>query len=338
MLSFNERLRLLLAALVALGLGSGLQAPEERILDEIVAKVNQDTITLTDLRKELRMLRSSLQDDSQDSEQLEQEFQKRKRSLLKNIIQNKMMIQKAEELGITANIDNEVASTMEQLRKQFGIPNMEVFDQALRQRGMTLQEYRQNIKEKMIVDWLMQQSVYSKIALLTPEIEEYYKQHQDQFTNPPKVKLAEILLLTEGKAKAKVRARAEQILSQLQSGTPFEDLAKEHSEGPTSARGGEIGEFKQGSLEKAIEDQVFRLEKDQVTGVIETNYGFQILKILDRQPAVVKPLEEVRASIKQVLYRQKAQPELKAFLDDLRRQSYIYIAPKYRKEYDVEGF
>ncbi len=308
---------------------------DEKILDEIVAKVNTKIITMTDLNRDLQLLRVSLRDEVQDQERFEEEFQKRKKELLKNIIQNEVMTQKAEELGITANIDQEVDAAVDQMRQQLGIPSLEVMEQALQQRGTTLAEYRRNFKERMTIDWLIQQSVYSKITLMSDDIESFYKENQDQFTEPAEVELAEILFLKEGKNRESVRTKAEEVAAKL-TAENFEELAKEYSEGPTASKGGGIGIFKKGSLSDALDAVVFKLDVNQISSVIETDYGFQIVKVLSRSEPQVKPLEEVRPQIQRYLYQVKAQPELKSFLDDLLQQSYIYIAPKYRAEYNVE--
>lgn len=322
--------------LMALAASPAWAQDDERLLDEIVAKVNQKVITLTDLNRDVRLLRLGLKDEIKDPDRLEEEFQRRKRSLLRNIIQNEVMKQKAEELGITANIDQEVDAAIEQMRQQLGIPSMEVLEQALQQRGTNLQEYRENFKERMTIDWLVQQSVYSKITLMTPEIEAYYQQNQDQFTEPAEVELAEILFLTEGKDREEVRRRARDVLAKT---TPenFEEMAKENSEGPTASQGGGIGRFKKGSLSSALESVAFQMEVGEISDLVETDYGFQIVKLLEKKDAAVKPLEEVRSDIQRILYQRKAQPELKSFLDDLIQQSFIYIAPKYREQYDVQG-
>jgi peptidyl-prolyl cis-trans isomerase SurA len=314
-----------------------LNAQEERVLDEIVAKINQDTITYTDLNRELRILRISLQDQVQDPSQLEGAFERQKKALLRTLIQNRVMLQKADELGLTSSADAEVDAALDRQRQQMGIPNMEVLDQALQQRGTSLQEYRKNFKDRMVMEWLIQQSVYSRLTLLTPEIEEFYQENQDQFAEPAQVELAEILFLTEGKDKAQVMARAEQALEKLRSGMPFEQVAREDSEGPTAAQGGAIGKFREGSLAEEVEAAVFAVESGEVTGIIETDYGVQILKVLSKDARSVKPLEEVRGLIQNTLYQRKAEPELKAFMDDLLQQSFIYINPKYQLEYDVEG-
>ncbi|MDA2939023.1 peptidylprolyl isomerase [Acidobacteria bacterium AH-259-A15] len=319
------------------GIVPPLFAQEIVILDEIVAKVNQEIITLSDIKKELLSLKSGLRREIQNPQALEREFQERKRTLLRNMIQNKILLQRGEELGVSANIDVDVAATLEQMRKGSGIPNLEVLDQYLRQQGSSLEQYRRSLKEKMIVDSLVQQFVYSKITLLTPEIEAYYQANIDRFTEAAEVELKEILFLTEGKDKVQVRKKAEEVLGKLQSGASFEDLAKQYSEGPTASRAGDIGSFKKGSMAEPIEEAAFQLEEGQFSGIIETEYGLQIIKVMSKKAARQKPLEEIRPQIVRELYQKKAEPGLKEFFESLREQSYIYVAAKYREEYDVEG-
>lgn len=313
------------------------EEPESRVLDEIVAKVNNEIITLTDLNKELRQLRVALQQEIQDSAALEEEFQRRKKVVLRAMIQTKIMVQKAEEVGATADIDLDVSAYLEQMRQDAGIPSLEVLDQFFRERGSSLAEYRDSIKEQMIQRNLLQQFVYSKITLLTPEVEAYYQENAHLFAEPGEVKLAEILFLTEGKDKAQVRAVAQQVVDRLKNGEDFEELAKEFSEGPTASRGGNIGSFTKGSMNEELEQVVFTEPVGSISDILEADYGFQIVKILERQEESLKPIDDVRPQISEALYQQKADPEIKEFLKELVDESYIFVTPKYVEEYDVTG-
>jgi len=132
-----------------------------------------------------------------------------------------------------------------------------------------------------------------------------------------------------------LRKKVQEVLTRLRAGASFEDLAKRFSDGPTASQGGGIGSFKQGSMAAPIEEVAFQLEEGAVSGIIETEYGFQIIQVVSRTPVQERPLEEVRSEISMQLYQRKAQPELKKFVDELIEQTYIYVAPKYREEYDV---
>jgi peptidyl-prolyl cis-trans isomerase SurA len=334
----QNRFSILMVVLISAIKMPGLWSQEVVVLDEIVAKINQEIITLTDLQRELRTLRNALEKEIQNPQDLENEFARQKRPVLKTMVQNTMLIQKAEELGITAGIDLDVAAALEENRKQAGIPTLEVLDQYLRQQGSSLDEYRQTLKQRMIVESLLQQYVYSRLTLLTPEIEAFYQENIGRFTEQAEVNLREILFLTEGKDPAEVRKRAEDVLSRLHSGASFEDLAKQYSDGPTASRGGDIGSFKKNSMAAPIEEVVFELVEGDLSDIIETDYGLQIIKVVGKKEDRAKPLEEVRSGIVRELYMIKAEPGVSEFMEEVRGQSYVYIAPKYREEFDVEGF
>ena len=317
------------------GLGPTVWAQEPILLDEVVARVNEDIITLTDLKQELRRLRSGLRQENESPELLEQAFQREKRPLLKSMIQNKMLVQRADEFGIPDSVEPDVGKILEEMREESGIPSMEVLDQYLRQQGSSLEEYRASLKQRLVIDAFLQQNVYSKLALLTPEIEAYYQENIERYTETAEVELQEILFLREGAEEAQLQKKAQEVLSQLQTGASFEDLAKRFSDGPTAAQGGGIGSFKQGSMAAPIEEVAFQLEEGAVSGIINTEYGLQIIKVVTQIPARERPFEEVRAEISDQLYRRKAQPELKKFIDEMIESTYIYVTPKYREEYDV---
>ena len=317
------------------GLGSTLWAQEPVLLNEIVARVNEKIITFTDLKAELGRLRSSLRQENESPELLEQAFQREKSTVLRTMIQNEVFVQKAEEYGIPDSVEPDVGNILEDMRKESGIPSMEVLDQYLRQQESSLEDYRSSLKQRLIIDALLQQFVYSKLTLLTPEIEAYYQENIERYTETAEVELQEILFLREEAEEAQLRKKAQEVLAQLQTGASFEDLAKRFSAGPTASQGGGIGSFKQGSMAASIEEVAFQLEEGAVSGIIETEYGFQIIQVVSRTPVQERPLEEVRSEISMQLYQRKAQPELKKFVDELIEQSYIYVAPKYREEYDV---
>ncbi len=323
--------------LVQFGFLGGVAQNGPRILDEIVAKINDEIVTLTDLNVAIAERRLELRQETGDAQEAEKRFKAEESLLLKSYIQTRLMLQKAQELGFDADIDSDVAAFMENMRQEMGIPTLEVLDQYLRQQGSSLQKFRDKVKDNLMTRSLIQNFVYGKITLLTPEVEKFYNDNIERFTEPSKVELAEILLLTEGKDRAVVRSKAEEVLARLEQGEPFEELAKEHSEGPTASKGGAIGSFNKGTMNDALEEAAFSTDVGTHSGIVESEYGFQIIKVLKRVDAAVKPLDEVRPRIAEALYQKKAQPEMEEFIKELVRDSYIFIAPKYAEQYNVEG-
>ncbi len=314
---------------------SAQDAPDDVIVDEIVARVNQDVVTKTDLDEDLRTLQIDLRDQYKDEVQFQEAFEKAKRASLQGIIETRLMLRKAEDMGVGVEVEQDVDRYIQNLMDQNGIPNLQVLDQALQQRGTSLQEFRKSIRERMIVETVRQQLVYGRITLLTPEIEAYYQEHQEDFTETPQVTLSEIAIY-EDKAQGEARTKAQEALDRLRGGDSFEELAKEHSEGATASRGGDIGTFKQGVLAASLESVVFDLEVGQNTGLIENEWGIQIIKVTAKETSTVKPLADVKNEITQRMYEQKALPELKKFIEDLIEKSYLYISPKYRDQFDLK--
>ena len=328
---------ILLAALLQIGAVAGFAQEGPRILDEIVAKINDEIVTLSDLEAAIAERQIELRQETNDPQEALKRFEAEKNFLLKGLIQTKLMLQKAEELGLDTDIDSEVAAFMENMRQEMGIPSLEVLDQYLRQQNSSLQKFRQKVRDNLLTRSLISNFVYSKITLLTPEVEKFYNENLDQFTVPAKVELSEILFLTEGKNKASVRAQAEEVLARLRAGEPFDQLAKDHSEGPTASKGGAIGTFNRGTMNPALEQAAFEIEVGSTSEIIESDYGFQIIQVSSRTEATVQPMEDVRPQISDALYQKKAQPEIQDFVKELIRDSYIYVAPQYVEQYNLEG-
>ena len=310
--------------------------PEPVLLDEIVARVNDQIITRRDLDHELYVVQSDVRQRIQDPERAMRIWQTQKRQVLREMIDTRLLLQRAEELGVAPNVDDEVSAQIENMRKESGIPSLEAMDQAMRRQGLSLGQMRARLRQKYIQERLLRAMVYSRITLLTPEIQEFYDQNRERYTEPEEVELAEILFLTEGKEKDQVHSQAQGVVDRLKAGGSFEELSKEHSEGPTASRGGSIGSFKRGSMQQVQEAAVTKLKEGEYSDLIEADYGFQVLKLLKRKPARQLDLEEVRRHIQEQLYFKKAQPQLKKYVEDLREESYIYVDPSYQKEYDVE--
>ncbi len=309
-------------------------APEERILDEVVAKVNQTVFTMTDLSKEIRLLQISLRSGGTVDQEL---LERAKRGLLKGMIQSELLKQHADERGMLVDIDQQVDIALQQMLTDNNLPDLETFDQVLQREGTNLTEYRSGMKDQYIQQLVLQQEVYSRITLLTPEIETYYETHQDEFRLPGEFELAEIVLALEGRKEEEVLAKARQAHSQIDE-LGLEEVAKTYSEAPTAANGGRIpGSFKEGTLHPAVEEAVSELEPGQVSGIFKSDFAYHIIKLISRKPATVRPLEEVKAQVQDALYQDKSAPVLKTFVDNLMQQSYIYVAPKYQSQFELDG-
>ena len=327
---------ILLAWLLAVACPGIALAGDSKVIEEIVAKVNGDIITLTDLHKELEAIREQLASQYSDKAVVDKEFVRVSKRALRNLIENKLMLQRAEETGLTANIDIDVAAAMENVRKESGIPDMKMFEQALQQQGLTVDAYRDSLRKRLLFDRLIGRFVQSKIAVMDTEITQFYEQNRDRFTRPAEVDVSEIVVLFEGRSRGEARERAEKALAELKAGQDFGEVAKRYSQGPTAAKGGGVGAFKKGALAPALEAAVFGLKAGEQTGILEAEYGMVVMKANKKTEATLVPLDEVRAEIQREVYYNKLQPELAKFADSLRMQSFVYVSPKYREEYPID--
>lgn len=315
------------AFVCVLGLVSALfvtARAERKVIERIVARVNDDIVTLTEYNNELIRLRNDLSRVYQ-GEELERAYEKQRDSALENIIQNKLLVQKAKEMGFGSKIDLEVSSYIEGFRKQNGIPDMKSLEQALAQAGMSMAMWREEIKNSILQEALIGTFVQSKVVTTDEEIQKYYDAHKAEFTKPAEVEIAEIVFYLEGNKEADVQAKGEAALERLKKGEDFADLAKKLSEGPTAQQGGNIGAFKFGTMAQDIQRSVFALPVGQYTGMLKSKFGYQIIKVMSRKEAELIPVAEVKKNIQSKIYYDKYRPLLEKFLKEVRDESYVEI-------------
>jgi peptidyl-prolyl cis-trans isomerase SurA len=297
---------------------------ERKVLERILARVNDDIITLSEYNNELIRMRSDLGRVYQ-GEELEKAFEKQKDNALENLIQNKLLVQKAKELGFGNKIDLEVSSYIEGFRKQNNIPDLRTLEQALAQAGMTMAAWREDIKNSILQEGLIGTFVQSKVVITDEEIKKYYDSHRKEFMRQAEVEIAEIVFYLEGNKEPEVKAKAATALEKLQKGEDFTTLATKVSEGPTAKQGGNIGNFKYGTMAPEIQKAVFALDAGQYTGLLKSKFGYQIIKVLKKKDAESIPLEEVKKNIQSKIYYDKYRPLLEKFLKEVRDESYVEI-------------
>lgn len=319
--------------------GRADEAQDTVIIDEIVAKVNSDIITKTDLDAEINRIRIGIMGGNpNDPEKGRQMFQEQRPKILRNMIISRLMYQRAEEYGMLASMDQDVdAYIKREIMDPNGIPSIDVLKQVLEQQGTSYEAFRKGIEDQYVQSRINSAFVFSKVTILSDEIEAFYQEHIDRFTEPATVELAEIVVDSEGKTASQARDLAEDIAARLKAGESFEELARQYSDNTaTASQGGRSGTFTREQLSEALKTPAFELEVGSFSDAIETSFGFVILKVLARTPATPVPLEEVRPQVVEFLRNQKAQPYLEQFLDQLRDESYVYVAPKYQQQFDLE--
>jgi peptidyl-prolyl cis-trans isomerase SurA len=338
-------LTLLLAAPALIAQAQSQTTPSDTVVEEIIARVNNSIVTRADLRKAREQLYAEAK-QAQDQIAAEQDAKDHEKDMLRDLIDQQLLLQKASDLGISA--DTELVKRLDELRKQMHADSMEEVEKAAQSQGISFEDFKQNMKNNILTQRVIGQEVGGHITVTAQEIQQYYDQHKTEMQRPEQVRLSEILIPTQttppikndkGQTQlpetpspelvAQAQAKANQIYAMLKKGDKFDEVAKKYSNGPTAAIGGDLEYFKPGTLSKDLETQVFALKPGDFTEPIRTNQGFVILKVTEHQAGGVPTLKDVEPQIQEQLYMTKMQPALRDYLTKLREEAFIDIKPGY---------
>ncbi len=315
---------------------------DETVVEEIIARINNNIITRADLRRS----QEQLQAESRQPDPTGLNPEPKEQDLLRDLIDQQLLLQKGEELGISA--DTEVVKRLDELRKQMHAESMEDLEKAAQAQGVSWEEFKQNLKNSILTQHVISQEVGGHITVSQQDIQQYYDQHKADMERPEQVRMSEILISTQKAPAVKTekgqevlpetpspevvaaaKAKADKVYDLLKKGGNFEDLAKQYSDGPTSAAGGDLEYFKRGTLSKELEERVFAMSPGGYTEPVRTNQGWVILKITEHQSPGIPPLKEVESRVQEQIYMTKMQPALRDYLTKLREDAYIDIKAGY---------
>jgi peptidyl-prolyl cis-trans isomerase SurA len=332
------------SAVAALILPAGMAAQTGQsrgvVVEEIITRVNNDIITLSDYQKANQTLKQEIGQECQGCTQdkMETEYKDRQKDLLRDLIDQDLLVQRAKDMGISVEAD--VVKQLDDVRKKNNLTSMEDLEKAVETEGLSWEEYKTQMRNNLLTQEVIRKEVGSRIDIGNDEVKKYYEDHKQEFNRPEQVVLAELLLSTDGKTPeeiAAVQKKADDLLGRVKKGEEFSELAKRYSEGSTAKDGGPLGTFERGQLAKQLEDEVFKLDKGQVTEVIQTKAGFEILKVVDHYQAGLQPLDKVETEIMNRIYMKRMQPTLRTFLAELREESYVMVKPGYTDSAAVAG-
>jgi peptidyl-prolyl cis-trans isomerase SurA len=343
--------RLTAAAFAALCLlvASPARAQEEgtpKVVDEVIAQVNNEVITLSMLRDEMKSAAQALAEQRKiPLADAQAEVAKRQPEMIATLINEQLLLQKGKELGYAENVEKEVNDRMAQVMKEQGFRTLEQLYEAMRQSGVDPASVRQSLRAEIMKQAVLQQEVGYKLYWgLTPtELKNYYESHKDKFRKPETVTLSEIYLSTVGKDEAEVRARAAKIVAQLRGGADFAATAKAVSEREddkherTAAKtGGKLGDLPLTDISSA--DVLAAIRNLQPGGVADPvklspdnpTPGFIILRVDARAPAGEPVYDEAR--VRNAITNERLDIEQKGYLDKLRTDAYVEVASSYREQ------
>jgi peptidyl-prolyl cis-trans isomerase SurA len=320
--------KILLSSLLVAALAAPVFAGDDTVVEEIIARVNNQIITRADLRRESEQTLEQLK--QQDPNTADQKFAQRQKDILRDLIDQQLLVDKGTDLGITA--DTEVVKRLDEMRKQMNLPDMDSLEKAAQQQGISFEDFKQNMKNQIITQQVISKEVGSHIAITKEEEQKFYDAHKDEMERPEQVRLSEILIPVDEEKDPKATAaqqKADAVTAELKAGKKFEDVAKAESGGPTKDNGGDLGYFKRGVLAKELEAKVFPLKAGEYTEPIRTKQGFVIIKVAEHQDAGIPPLSSIEPRIQEAVYMEKLEPALRTYLTKLREDAFIDIKPGY---------
>ncbi len=307
----------------------------DTVVEEIIARINNQIITRTEYVRSKDQLKQEAQ--QQDPANADKIIAEKDKDVLRDLIDQQLLLDKGKDLGITA--DTEVIKRLDEMRKEMKLESMEDLEKAAVSQGYSFEDFKQNLKNQIITQQVISKEVGSRMNISKEEMQQFYDQHKNQMERPEQIRLSELLVSTEKKAKdvpaddpqqlAAAQAKAEGLLAQIRKGAAFDEVAKKNSDGPTAAQGGDLGYFKRGALAKELEDKTFAMKPGDVSDVVRTKQGFIILRVAEHQVAGVPPLSEIEPKVQDAIYMEKLQPALRAYLQHLREDAFIDIKAGY---------
>jgi peptidyl-prolyl cis-trans isomerase SurA len=292
---------------------------EARVVDRILAQVNDEIITLSDINRRMARARQELA-TKYSGEQLAEMIQKEEKEVLDDLILEKLLYQKSVEIGYTRDTDVEVSEIIQKIMQDNNIKDQDQLETVLAQEGRSLKELRDQFRRQIISEDLIREFVGSRIIILMPEIEKYYKDHAAEFTSPEEVSISEIIITGEG-----AEDQANDIYRRLQQGEAFATLANQYSKGPTANKGGSTGTYLVSALKAEEAKAIAGLKEGEISKPQMTKDGYVIYRIDSRVYATTRPLEEVKDKIKDDLFMKKFYPERQRFFARLKEEAYWQI-------------
>ena len=299
--------------------------PNGAVVEDVIARVNDQVITRTEYQRS----QEGLVQEAKQENWTPAEYDDKQRNLLRDMIDQQLLLSKGKELGITG--DAETIRELDDIRKRANLPDMEALQRAAEQQGVSFEDFKQNIRNQAITQQVVRDEVGKRITITSGAEQTYFQAHAKDFEQPEQVHLSEILIPTADNATdaqiAEAQSKADALEAKLKAGGNFAALAKSSSGGPTAQAGGDLGDFKRGTLGDVLEKATFPLSAGQFTEPIRTRQGFVILRVDSHQAAGTPPLQQVEGQVQEAIYMSQLQPALRSYLTQARDDAYVKIAP-----------
>jgi parvulin-like peptidyl-prolyl isomerase len=323
---------LLTLSLVFASFTTFAQESETKVVDEVVAQVNDGVITLSRIKRETRGVVDTYVQEGKKREDAQKMVDEKQGELIANLINEELLVQKAKELGLESDIDAQLNQRFVGIMKQYNLKTLDALYEEMQKQGVDPQEIREVWRQQATRDAVLQREVQSKVYWeATPaQVKDYYEKNKSKFTKPETVTLSEIFLSFAGRDEATVRDKAKYIIAQYKVGIDFTKLAVENSEAQNVAQTkGSVGSFKITDLSDSIGKAIANLKQGGISEPVEDEVGIHIIHVDERSAASAESQFD-ESAVRMAILNEKGNDAQKKYLSKLRGEAYIKINDTYR--------
>lgn len=331
-LSINPVFRLFLISVSVLLILTGTsfgkekkQAAKEKtsVTPAVVATVNGTAITRVELDRAVKIM---LSQNNGGKALSDEERKMAEKSVLEQLISAELLYQAGQKFQIS-DADKRVDAQVNQNKAKFA--SQEVYEKALKENGLTESDLRLFARKEIYINNLIEKEIASRVNISDAEVKKFYDENIDKFKHEEMVQASHILIGVDSKAsdedRKKAKEKAEALLKRIKGGEDFAEAAKKESDCPSSAQGGDLGYFSKGQMVPAFESAAFSLKPGEISNVVETQYGYHIIKMVDRKPAGTDAFDDVKGRIKSYLQVQEIQKGIGDYLEKLRHEGKVEV-------------
>jgi len=294
------------------------------VLDRVVAVVNDEALTLSEIQEEGQPVVRKIFQDFVGPER-DRRLEEAEKRLMDDLIDRRLMYQVAKQEG-TLPSEAEVSGAIEELKKNNNVTDDAQFRTMLKAEGLTLEQIRRNIGERLAIGRLLARQIRSSIIINEDELVKSYQANQQKYQRVPQAEIRHVFFGFSAEAdEATVRARAEEARAKIQAGADFMQVAREYSNASAGEAPGELLTVHRGDLAPEIESAAFSLSAGGVSPPIRMESGYHLIKVERIQADSIAPFAEARESIRDQLFQEKFEVKRKDWLAGLRSKAFIQV-------------
>jgi peptidyl-prolyl cis-trans isomerase SurA len=297
------------------------------IIDKIVAIVNGEIITLSELERYHSKLRGKSEATGNPWEKETKVFDSR-REILDRLIEETLIDQQCKRWAIRVS-ERDIDMAIEDVKRLNAIVTDEQLKRALMADGLSWEDFRQQLKEQIKKAKLVSRVVRPEFSVDDEDLKRFYIEHIERFKEPDQIRASHILIVIPQDADdmlvEALRHKGKMILERLHCGEDFGEIARLYSDDASAKNGGDLGFFKRGELLPEFERSSFKLQRGELSGLIRTKIGFHIIKVTEKKEGSVIPYEEVMEKVKNQYIEEESQRLYKAWLQELKGESFIEV-------------